>query len=452
MNRLFTHPRVWAAGLACCLAAGATAAWALWPKSPGAEAGDPPAGDVLAALPRAAGTSAADRAVAKWSERVRQSPSDEGAWAALGDALMQKARETADASYYGHAERAFTRALALNPKHPAATTGMAWVQGGRHEFEKSIDWANKAIALDPRDHSAYGLLGDAAAEMGDYEAAFEYYQKMLDLRPDLASYSRGAHLLFLHGNVRKATWLMGKAVAAGGPYAENTAWCRAQLALMYFANGNLVAAEQELRDALARAPHNFHLLAAQGKVKAARQDYAAAVACLKEASAIAPRHEVLVELGDLYLLTGNREEAQKQFALVETIHKLNRANGVVGDSLMARFYADHDRRLGEALRMAQEEYKTRKNVFVADTLAWCYYKNGRYPEARRLIRKALQLKTPDAALLFHSGMIHARLGDRHTGQLHLGQALSLNPNFSPVFAPVAVATLKELGSRPPEAK
>ena len=51
-------------------------------------------------------------------------------------------------------------------------------------------------------------LGYAAVEMGDYEAAFTHYQRMLDIRPDLASYARGAHLLFLTGDpLDPRTWV-----------------------------------------------------------------------------------------------------------------------------------------------------------------------------------------------------------------------------------------------------
>src|SRR5579872_6252828 len=120
----------------------------------------------------------------------------DSAWTRLGDAYMQKGRETADVSYYGRAESAYRRALTSNAKSIGALVGMAWVEGGRHEFEHSIEWANKALALDPNRADCYGLLGDAAVEMGDYDKAFTHYQKMLDLRPDISSYSRGAHLLF----------------------------------------------------------------------------------------------------------------------------------------------------------------------------------------------------------------------------------------------------------------
>src|SRR5690242_4348015 len=62
-------------------------------------------------LPRLSGGSASDRAIARWAERVRQNSADISAWTELGDALMQKARETMDAGYYAHAERAFNKAL-----------------------------------------------------------------------------------------------------------------------------------------------------------------------------------------------------------------------------------------------------------------------------------------------------------------------------------------------------
>jgi len=44
-------------------------------------------------------------------------------------------------------------------------------------------------------------------------------------------------------------------------------------------------------------------------------------------------------------------------------------------------------------------------------------------------------------------MIHAKLGDRVTAQRYLAQALSLNPSFNPLDAPIAEATLADLGAR-----
>ena len=245
------------------------------------------------------------------------------AWDDLGDAYMQKARETADVTYYNHAEQSYKKAVVLKPDNVPALNGLAWVNGGRHEFEKSIAWAEKAIAVEPKNNDAYGLIGDANVEMGDYDAAYKHYQQMLDLRPDTSSYSRGAHLLWLMGDERKAQWLMVKAIKAGGPFAENTAWCRAQLALMLMSTGAQLPAEQTLQDALKYTPHNYQLLIAMGRLQAAKKDYPAAISYYQQAVAGVPVHDALVALGDIYTLTGKPDEARKQYALVEATHQAN---------------------------------------------------------------------------------------------------------------------------------
>lgn len=407
----------------------------------GALAGAEP---TLSSSPR----SASDDAVARGTRRATQAPGDPEAWVSLADAFMQKARETADPSYYRRAETAYQKALAVGPRNVGALAGVAWVNGALHEFEQSAEWARRALAVDPGHAPAQGLLGDAALEMGDYDAAFEHYQKMLDARPDLASYSRGAQVLWMTGDTRKALWMMERAVKAGAPYAENTAWARAQLALMLWNHGALLPAEQTLDTALTATPRNHHVLSAMAKVKAARKDYPAAIDHYKRAIAIVPQFEIVVALGDVYTAIGQKEEAEKQYALVEAIDRLNRASGVRTDLQMAKFYADHDRNVARAVEEAEAAFRTRRNVYAVDTLAWCYYKAGRHEEARKMIRKALARRTPDAEILFHAGMIHAKLGDRTNAQKYLYQALSLNPHFHPAHAVTAATTLADLGGRP----
>jgi cytochrome c-type biogenesis protein CcmH/NrfG len=209
---------------AVCLLLAAGGAWAVRrghtePPKPAAAAAAGPAA-VLDALPKTVGNSPVDGEIGKWAAKARAAVRDDRSWVNLGDALMQKVRESADFRYHGHAEAAYRQALALDDRNADAMAGLAWVHGGRHQFSESIEWARKAIALDGRNSAAYGILGDAQVERGEYDAAFVSYQKMLDIRPDIASYSRGAHLLFLTGDARKGMWLMAKAVRAGGPYAE----------------------------------------------------------------------------------------------------------------------------------------------------------------------------------------------------------------------------------------
>lgn len=403
------------------------------------------------------GGTAVDRETALLRKLTVQSEANASAYVKLGNALMQKSRESMDGRLYEEAESAYERALALNPNHEAAMVGLAWVHNSEHDFDTGRKWAEKALTVNPALPDAYALLGDAAVELGAYDEAFEQYQRAVDLRPDLSSYSRAAHLLWLTGNASKARWLMRKAVASGGPHAENTAWCRAELALMSFHTGALVPAEIQAKQALEEAPGNPHVLAVMGRIKMAKKEYAAAIDLYRRAINVAPNHDALVALGDLYALTGRRDEAEEQYKRVVELHASGgpHAHGggthlhpySHGNAQLARFYADHDRSLTEALEEAEAAYRTYKNVFTMDTLAWCYYKNGRYPDARKLIDNVLKFKTPDAAILFHAGMIYDKIGDRPAAKKYLYQALSLNPNFHPIYATVAADLLKHLGAK-----
>lgn len=436
MKRLFA-----AALIAACLAAGA---WTLHrpvrapaapPAAPAASAAGAPAVDD--------GAAKLDRAIAKDTLAAARSPKP-GNWTDLGNALMQKARETADLSYYGHAEAVYRKALALDPRWVPALTGMAWVTSDRHEFESSKVWASQALALDPGSNDAYGLIGDADQELGDYPAAYAHYQAMLNLRPDLASYSRGGHLLWLTGSYRKGVWLMVKAIDAGGPYAETTGWCRAQLGLMLLSEGHQAAAEQTLRDALTTTPNNYRVLMALGRAEAGRRDFPGAIDCYQKAAAVVPQIEAVAALGDLYALTGRKADAEAQYDLAEKIDQIQRANGVRGGWQMSLFRATHGRDLPQALKDAQVEYRTRRNVYAADALAWCLYQNGRYAEAASLSRAALRMQTPEAGFWFHAGMIAIKQRRLPQAQVDLRHALTLNPNFSPIDAPAARAALQQI--------
>ena len=121
---------------------------------------------------------------------------------------------------------------------------------------------------------------------------------------------------------------------------------------------------------------------------------------------------------------------------------------MLGDMQMAQYYADHDLKTAEAMKLAEEEYKTRKSVYAADTLAWCYYKNGRYDEAAKMSRAALAKRTQEANFFYHAGMIQSKLGKRVEAQQLLYHALSLNPNFHITSATIASSELKHLGATP----
>ena len=342
---------------------------------------------MLEALSTPASSALYGKSMAAAVEQVRRLPDSAQAWVALGDVIAQGQRETADPSCFGHAAIAYQRALQLQASHTGAMAGMAWVHGGRHEFDLSRLWAEKALALEPGNTASHGIIGDAAVELGDYDEAFEHYQKMMDLRPDLSSWSRGAHLLWLTGKQSRAVLLMEQAIKSGGPYAENTAWCRARLAIMLFHDGALLPAAQALAPAIDAGSVNPHVRLAAGRIAAAGADFETARMHYQKVLESGGNLEALIALGDIFAVRGDTFSAEKYYAEVEALHRSHRETGIHDHMEMARFYADHDRQLPEALKLIQEHGQS-GNPMEMDTFAWVYFKNGDQNKAIECIKTA----------------------------------------------------------------
>jgi tetratricopeptide (TPR) repeat protein len=398
------------------------------------------------------GSAVSDRTVAQSQHKVRRSPNNPYVYYHLGDAYIQKARESGDPTYFELAEQALRKSLSLNPEQSGARRHLAHVMALRHDFAAAAVEAEKAIAIDPGDVDAHGVMGDAYLEMGRFEQAEKAYKKMIVLKESLASHSRMSGLKSLRGDHEGAVSNLKKAIELGQEQnqpSESIAWAQWQLATDYFSQGNLTEAESYFQKALQTYPNYYRGLAGVAQVRAAERRYDEAIGLYQKAISVIPMPEYIAALGDVYGKIGRADEARKQYELVEYIGKL----GNVGDGRdrpllynreLAYFYADHDIKLTEALDLAKRELDYRKDIYAYDLLAWNLYKNGKLAEARDAIDEALKLGTKDAKLFYHAGMIHYRLGDQDKAKAFLNRALSTNPHFHILFADTAAQTLMRL--------
>src|SRR5262245_947064 len=390
-----------------------------------------------------------DQAILISRRQIQRRPESAAGYVTLSDAYIQKSRQTGDLSYLTLAEQALRRALDLAPENAGAVRHLAYVFASRHEFREAAALARKAIALDPDDGHAHGVLGDALLELGEYEAAAQAFDTMTRLDRSLYSLSRRSGLSSVRGDPDRAVAELGEAIEAGrtsGEPPESIAWAQWQLGAEHFGVGRLDLAETQYGAALRTFPGYYRALAGLAQVRAAQQRHDDAIELYRRALAAIPLPEYAGALGDLYTRLGREEEARKQYALVESIGRLNAVNQVVYNRELASFYADHDMKLDEAVGAARAELQARRDVYGYDALAWALYKAGNVEGALAPMTEALRFGTRDARLFFHAGMIHRGLGHADQARAFLARALSTNPHFHVLHSVVAERILKELDS------
>ena len=276
--------------------------------------------------------SANERAIPQLQEKLKADPKNADLNASLGQAYLQKARETGDPSYYTKSEGLFALALASKPDHVEALIGKASLAMSRHQFELARDVARRAAALNPYSAGARGILTDAYVQLRDYDNAVRTLDEMVRLKPNLSSYSRISYMRELKGDSAGAIQAMAMAIQAGAPDGENTAWCIVQLGNLYLNSGRPATAEVAYRAALRRFPKYVHAYAGLAKVATARKDFDSAVDYYQKAIEAVPAPEFLIGLSSVYQKMGRTEDARAQLQLVSNIKKVYEANGVSMDA------------------------------------------------------------------------------------------------------------------------
>lgn len=346
--------------------------------------------------------------------------------------LLEESRVRAAPAYLAKAEALLQRSLGLQPEdNLEAVVGMASLANSRHDFAASVRWARKAIALNSHSAPAYGLLGDALYELGRPRASERAYQKMIDLRPNLASYTRAAYALQARGETADAISALEHALATVEPVGQRAAWVRHQLGDVYLAAGDLDGAMSQNRIGMRLAPGYVPPTVGVAEAEMARGHINRAVAIMETATERMPALEYLITLGDLYVAAGRPEDARLQFIRTDAKIRVYRRHGVLSDVDFILFYADNGLRLEETLREARAMFARRHTGPVADALGWTLHATGRDRQAWPYTRKALRWPIKDATFQFHAGVIASRTGRPARAARLLHAALEAKGQLSP---------------------
>ncbi|MBA2333678.1 MAG: tetratricopeptide repeat protein [Blastocatellia bacterium] len=375
----------------------------------------------------------ADREIDAALATIKKKPDSTAGYNQLATVYINKARSTGDFGLNSKAQSAVDEALKIAPDDFTARKLQSSLHLTFHRFRDALYLGKKLQQEFPSDAYIYGVLTDANVELGNYAEAIVEAQKMVDLKPNTASYARVGHLRSLHGDHPGAVEMFKTAARTADPLdKEAQSWCLVRLGDEFWKNGNYTEAEKVYDEALQIFP-GFHLaVAGKGRIRAAQNDFEGAERFLSDAQNKVPNAETIILLGHIYKLQGLADKAGHQYELVEAVEQ---KLGMKGDQkLLALFWADQNIRLDEALSIAAAEHDARKDIYTADVLAWCLFKKGRLPEAKAAITEALRLKTNDAGILYHAGMIENGLGNRTQAVILLKKALMINPSFDLIQA------------------
>ncbi|MGQ0464115.1 MAG: tetratricopeptide repeat protein [Sporichthyaceae bacterium] len=368
--------------------------------------------------------------IGRLQRRLAEQPADAKAWAALGEAYLERSRAGGDPAFYPKAEEAIARSLSLeSERNLPAFVAMGTLANARHDFAAALAWGRKARAVSDFSPGAYAVLVDAYTQLGRRSEASAAAQRMLDLSPNLPSLSRAAYDLEQRGSLAGARRLLHQGLEQAFD-AGAIGFLRHQLGELAFNAGDLDTAERHYRAGLAAAPQNVTLLHGQAKVAALRGDGATAISRYAELVERLPNPQYLVEYGEVLTRFGRRAEAKAQFSLVETVQQLFVANGGTDDLSLSEYEADHGS-AQRAVELARAEWDRRSFAVVADALAWALHRDGRSAEALTYADRALAGGWRNALFAWHRSQIHQALGNTSAAARDAALAKRYNPAFDP---------------------
>jgi tetratricopeptide (TPR) repeat protein len=345
-----------------------------------------------------------DRTIARLQQEAREPARTRSALERLGYGYVARARVSNDPGDYKLAELA---AECLGSKYPGESAALllrGHVLHQLHRFGEAEQIARQLVAqrsfvLD------YGLLGDALMEQGRLTEAADAYQKMLDLKPYYQSYTRAAHLRWLKGDLDGAIEVMRLAIATASQRdPESSAWAWTRLAAYELQAGRLGAAAKAAEMALRYLPDYAAALLTQGRILLAMNRHSDAVPVLRQAARLNPLPEYQWVLSDALRLQGLDAEA----TAVE--EELMDRGSVTDPRTLALYLATRRVNLPKALALADDELRSRADIFTLDAQAWTLATSGRIPEALPIIARVVAAGTEDGRLFLHAGVIHAAAG------------------------------------------
>jgi tetratricopeptide (TPR) repeat protein len=225
---------------------------------------------------------------------------------------------------------AYDKAAALLRDDPARQTdpslqyayGLALVRDGRAVEAQAV--FKRLLARHGETAELAVVLGQAAAQQGDYESAVQHLERALRLKPDIPDANATLGVIYLkQGKLEEAETALRAELKTGPDNVK----AKQQLATVLDLRGRPDEALPLLRAALKARPDYADARYLLGKILLAQGQAAESLEHLEAAAKLAPEDaNIRYQLGQAYQKLGRTEEAQRQFEAFRVIKDKRRGN------------------------------------------------------------------------------------------------------------------------------
>jgi len=310
--------------------------------------------------------------------------------------FVKEARVTGEHGHYYPAALALSKNILknndLNPdlKFRALMT-KAGIILSLHEFAEAKEIGLQALQLNPKNAQIYGILVDCYIELGEYDNAIKMADKMINIKPDIRSYSRVSYLREIYGDIAGSMKAMKLAIEAGFPGTEETAWAMQKLAELYQLYEQPTQAKQIYENILQTRKDYPFALYGLASIELEHGSLEVSKRINNKAIEIIPEVSFYIQLAEIYKAEGWMGELEKTTKQIMEMLADDVAHGHNMNLEYAKVYLELLENPDAALNYAEIEYQKRPdNIDVNRLMALIYKSKSEISKSKEYKFKALK--------------------------------------------------------------
>ena len=301
-----------------------------------------------------------------------------------------------------HAESAYLEVINLRDEYLDAYKNLCVVYMKKHEEQKAVDLAQKAVIFAPDDFRLYFLIGTSLMSLKKFEESISYYEKAIELKPDHAQ---------IYNNLGTAYITLGKYDLALENYQK--------------------ASEYD--------PTNSITFYNMGSILQIQNKFKEACEMFKKAYEVEPLDNYIVSLALSEFKSGQYDEAIKHYTELSEKYP-DKSNFQYNLACCYEILGD----LRASANILEKIIETNpKAIMMIQKLASIYIKTGQVDKAKNLYEKIVMQGAVTPDIYYEYAILSMKTGDFDQAEKIFKKVLSLNPNTAKTHKDLGVIYLNK---------